>query len=267
MSGPVAFLIDADNLSDGNAIRHAFEQLTELAGPVAVRRAYGSAENLKGLASVIGELAIQPCQTFALSKNTTDAALVVGAMELACEQMPSVVAIASGDLDFFPLAVRLRERGVRVICFSLANKLHDEVRAAYHQCFIVGSAPARSKPAAADSVPAKTAAKKATAKKAASKKAAPKPAARKAAAKKATKPTAPPVEASEPPGVRDILNAAPELRSGQALALNGVIGHLQQLAEAEAAKPMKLLKKHPAHFELLPADKPNKVRWLQAPDA
>ena len=41
MSGPAAFLIDADNLSDAAAIRQALEQLTELAGPVTIRRAYG----------------------------------------------------------------------------------------------------------------------------------------------------------------------------------------------------------------------------------
>ncbi|OUL99748.1 NYN domain-containing protein [Variovorax sp. JS1663] len=264
MNGPAVFLIDADNLSDANAIRQAFEQLTALTGPVAIRRAYGSAENLKGLAAVIGELAIQPCQTFPLSKNTTDAALVVGAMELACERMPSLVAIGSGDLDFFPLAVRLRERGIRVICFSLANKLHDEVKAAYDQCFLLGKAPTKTD-SVVEAIPAKPAAKKTAAKKAATKKAAPKPAAKKAAAKKAAKSPAPPAEVREPSGVRDILVAAPELRSGEALALNRVIEHLQPLAEAAQTKPMKLLKKHAAHFELLPADKPNKVRWLQAP--
>ena len=46
----IAFLIDADNLSSTAWIDEAFQSLERTEGPIAVRRAYGSAENLKGIA-------------------------------------------------------------------------------------------------------------------------------------------------------------------------------------------------------------------------
>ena len=49
------FLIDADDLSAGAWIDEAFRVLEESEGPLPVRRAYGSAENLKGLADALRE--------------------------------------------------------------------------------------------------------------------------------------------------------------------------------------------------------------------
>jgi phage baseplate assembly protein W len=46
----IAFLIDADNLSASAWIDEAFQTLERTEGSMAIRRDYGSAENLKGLA-------------------------------------------------------------------------------------------------------------------------------------------------------------------------------------------------------------------------
>ena len=265
MNGPVAFLIDADNLSDTDAIRQAFEQLVMLAGPVTVRRAYGSAENMKGIATAIKDLAIQPYLTFPLSKNTTDSALVADAMELACEYRPACMAIGSGDLDFYPLAVRLRERGIRTVCFSLPNKLHEEVRAAYDQHFIVGKPTRRAGttavPAAraAVAVPVKAAAKKAPAKKAAATSAS----AKTAPTKKLAAAGNGPREAT----LGQILDAVPALRDGQAVSLTGAGKLLRDAGRLSKNGASPALFKHfPDDFELSPPGKqPTHVRWKLAP--
>ena len=73
----------------------------------------GSAENLKGLSQTMLAWAIRPFVNLSLSKNTTDVALAVDAMELECQSpKPTVIAIGSGDADFVPLEVRLRKRGI-----------------------------------------------------------------------------------------------------------------------------------------------------------
>ena len=143
--GGVALLIDADNLSSPEAVEEALRKLTELCGPVSIRRAYGSADNLKGLAGVMRDLAIRPIINDPLSKNTTDILLAVDALDLWYQCAPAVMAIGTGDADFAPLVLRLRERGVRLICFSQKTKLSPDIRAYYEQVLIV-----RAKSAAAD---------------------------------------------------------------------------------------------------------------------
>jgi uncharacterized LabA/DUF88 family protein len=99
----IAFLIDADNFSSPAWIDEAFALLERTEGPVAIRRAYGSAENLKGLSDTMRTLAIRPFVNMSLTKNSTDMALAVDAMELACsEPRPKVIVIGSGDSDFVP---------------------------------------------------------------------------------------------------------------------------------------------------------------------
>jgi uncharacterized LabA/DUF88 family protein len=77
-------------------------------------------------------LSIRPFANLSLTKNTKNIALAVDAMELACQTpLPTVVVIGSGEADFMPLVVRLRERGIRMICFSERTELAQE---AAHTC-------------------------------------------------------------------------------------------------------------------------------------
>ena len=138
-TGPTVLLIDADNFSSPELVDQALRMLVERAGPVAIRRAYGSPENLKGLANVMRELAIRPCANLPLTKNTTDMALAVDAMDLCQQFAPAVVAIGTGDADFAPLVLRLRERGVRTICFSQTNKMSPEVHGFYDEVVLIGA--------------------------------------------------------------------------------------------------------------------------------
>ena len=88
------FLIDADNLSSPAWVDEAFQALENAEGSIAVRRAYGSAENLKGLADTLRTWAIRPFVNLSLSKNTTDIALAADAMAFACQQpAPAMIVL------------------------------------------------------------------------------------------------------------------------------------------------------------------------------
>jgi len=209
------FLIDADNLNSGAWVDEAFRVLEASEGPLPVRRAYGSAENLRGLSEALRAWAVRPFLNLSLTKNTTDMALAVDAMELACQSpAPRLVVIGSGDADFVPLVVRLRERGIRMVCVSERGKMGREAVSAYDRVILVGQeqalyetaqaaaaeAPAAAAPAGRRPPASKAAAKKAPAAKvAATKTPVAKPAAAKTPAKKvAAKKTARKIPAAAP---------------------------------------------------------------------
>ena len=274
----IALLIDADNLSSPHWVQEAVTILEQSEGTVAIRRAYGSAENLKGMTEVLRMKAIRPFVNLHLSKNTTDVSLAVDAMELAClTPRPKMIAIASGDLDFVPLVVRLRERGIRVICISEHSKLSQDAIPAYDQVIYVGEditpilAPKQQKVApvveqiTSSTLPKKTVAKTSQKKPlTSSKKAAPKALVKdKETPKKIAKTTA--ASAKTPPMTHQrIVAALPKMRNGEWLELSEVAKALHdKKILAKSATSTKLLKQFPLHFELIPVGKPNKVRLIK----
>jgi hypothetical protein len=264
----IAFLIDADNLSSAAWIDEAFQAVERTEGPIAIRRAYGSAENLRGLADALRTWAIRPFQNLHLSKNTTDLSLAVDAMELAClAPRPKLVVIGSGDLDFVPLVVRLRERGIKVVCISERSKMAQEAVAAYDQVIYVGGEKGLrqavtevAQTVKAVAAPVQAVPKKQTVKTTPPKTAAAKKAPAKKAAKKATVTTPETITAPK------ILAAFPNLKAGEWQPLGDVakVLHDEKLL-AKSATSSKLLKKFPHHFELMPEGKPNKVRYILPP--
>lgn len=266
----IAFLIDADNFSSPAWIDEAFQTLERTEGSISIRRAYGSAENLKGLSDTLRIWAVRPFVNLPLPKNTTDMSLAVDAMELACmAPRPKLVVIGSGDLDFVPLVVRLRERGIKVACVTERSKMAQDAVPAYDQVIYVGGDQVdrpkvvEAKPT---TTPVRAAVKKTATKSPAAKTVAPKPAAaKKAVAKKvsAKKTTGATTEAVTVPR---ILAAVPNLKAGQWQPLGDVakVLHDEKLL-AKSATSTKLFKKFPHHFELMPAGKPNQVRFILPP--
>jgi uncharacterized LabA/DUF88 family protein len=257
----VVFLIDADNLSAPAWIEEAFLEL-ESEGEISIRRAYGSAENLRGLAEVLRVWAVRPFANLYLTKNTTDLALAVDAMELACQTpRPKTIVIGSGDADFVPLLVRLRERGIRLVCVSEQSKMASEAVSAYNRVIHVGQnkgEQTRQLPGKqSTSAPKKAAVKKAPTKKVAEKQVA----AKKAVIKKVVEKNA--TGASGDITVQRILEVVPGLKSGKSQRLGDVakLLHDAKLLGKNAASP-KLFKKFPHHFELTPAKQPNEVRYI-----
>lgn len=299
------FLIDADNLSAGAWLDEAFRVLEESEGPLPVRRAYGSAENLRGLSEALRFWAVRPFVNLSLTKNTTDIALAVDAMEFACQTpAPKMVVIGSGDADFVPLVVRLRERGIRMVCVSERGKMGREAVSAYDRVILVGQEQALHEaqlaasasiagtavePASVPMAPVRAAVKKvatkkapatktpktdATVKKVVAKKVASKTtAAKKAIVSKTSAKKAEPVMANnvanqtQKVDVDAILKAVPALKTGQPQHISAVTKalHDEKLLGKNASSP-KLFKKFPFHFELLPTEQPNTVQYILPPE-
>jgi uncharacterized LabA/DUF88 family protein len=116
----LAVLIDADNAQP--SITEGL--LAEVAkfGTAHVKRAYGdwTSTNLKGWKEHLLEQSIQPIQQFAYTrgKNSTDAAMVIDAMDLLYSGRFDGFCIVSSDSDFTRLAARLRESGQTVYGFG-----------------------------------------------------------------------------------------------------------------------------------------------------
>ena len=116
----LAVLIDADNAQP--SITEGL--LAEVAkfGTAHVKRAYGdwTSMNLKGWKDHLLAQSIQPIQQFAYTKgkNSTDAAMVIDAMDLLYSGRFDGFCIVSSDSDFTRLASRLRESGLTVYGFG-----------------------------------------------------------------------------------------------------------------------------------------------------
>jgi hypothetical protein len=68
-----------------------------------------------------------------------------------------------------------------------------------------------------------------------------------------------------PVAVEAVLEACPDLRGGTAVRLNGVAVALRERGLlTKSGKTTSFFKKLEAHFALLPADKPESVRFLGA---
>ena len=107
----IAVLIDADN-AQHSKIKAILDEISAH-GHLVIKRAYGdwSSENLKNWKKVLNELAIQPVQQFAYTtgKNSTDASMIIDAMDLLYSERFDAFALVSSDSDFTKLASRLRE--------------------------------------------------------------------------------------------------------------------------------------------------------------
>ena len=78
-------------------------------------------------------------------------------MELACQSpKPTVFAIGAGDADSVPLVVRLRERGIRMMCVSERTKMASEAVHAYDFVLFVGKELVKGRAKAETPAPVKT---------------------------------------------------------------------------------------------------------------
>ncbi len=285
-AGPVALLLDADNLSSPELVAQALHMLQQNEGPVTIRRAYGSAENLKGLAQVLRELAFRPCVNLPLSKNTTDMMLAVDAMDLCAQQQLAVVAIGTGDADFAPLVLRLRELGVRTLCFSQANKMSPDAQGFYDEVVLISpsrrNSPVVKEVVVAAPVPRKTPARKAAAKKTVAKaevapapsepsappapRVAPAPPARAARAPRSARAAAASdAQADLSAQVQALLRDLPGILEGRAVEFGDVAQRLRSAKlMSRSASAGKFLKNHVPGIELTPEDQPHKLRWPAA---
>ena len=245
----VALLIDADNLS-GDVIAQAVEHLLERYGAVHFRRAYSSPQKVIEHTDLFRRYSIRPMVNVPTGKNSTDIALAVDAIDLAICESPDVVVIGSSDSDYAPLAQRLREKGCRVLGIGQAGKTGGEAPLAYDE-FIDLAHRKSTREAPRSSLAARPPRAQPVRTRAPAPVAAPAPV------------PAPPPPLMPPPEVNAILQAVPALRNGAPLQLGEVSEALRRhdILTSKRASASGFLKRHSAHFELVPADRPRTVRY------
>lgn len=243
MSAGVMLLIDADNVS-ADVIEQALAHALAEHGAVHVRRAYCTPEIALKQRALFRQLSIRPMVNLAAGKNSTDIALAVDAIDLACAERPAVAVIVSSDADFSPLVLKLREKGCRVYGIGQAHKTGDDTPLAYDGFIDLAhrKAPAAKAPARA------------------SKRSSPR--------RVAAAPAAPAPPPALPAEVERLLDALPALRNGEPMELNVAAERLRAAGLlTKRGSSTKLFGAQAAHFELAPAKQPNRVRWRGMPAA
>ncbi|MES2879254.1 MAG: NYN domain-containing protein [Pseudomonadota bacterium] len=116
----LAVLIDADN-AQASVIQELLAEVSRY-GTATIKRAYGdwTTTNLKGWKEVLHKMAIQPIQQFSYTtgKNSTDASLIIDAMDVLHTGRVDGFCLVSSDSDFTRLATRIREAGLVVYGFG-----------------------------------------------------------------------------------------------------------------------------------------------------
>ncbi|MGF1876679.1 NYN domain-containing protein [Photobacterium frigidiphilum] len=112
----IAVLIDAEN-TQYSVLNFVLKEISKH-GHILVKKAYGdwSSEYLKNWKDQLNELAISPVQQFSYTqgKNSSDAAMIIDAMDLLYTNTYDAFALISSDSDFTKLASRLKESQVYV---------------------------------------------------------------------------------------------------------------------------------------------------------
>lgn len=113
----IAVLIDADNVSS-KYIKYIFDEISNYGTPT-YKRIYGdwTRPQLAAWKNVLLSFSIMPIQqyNYTTGKNSTDAALIIDAMDILYSKSVDGFCIVSSDGDFTRLAARFREEGMLVI--------------------------------------------------------------------------------------------------------------------------------------------------------
>ncbi len=113
----IAVLIDADNVSD-KYIKSIIDEVSNHGTPT-YKRIYGdwTKPQLASWKNVLLNHSISPIQQYGYTtgKNSTDAALIIDAMDILYSKNVDGFCIVSSDSDFTRLASRLREAGMYVL--------------------------------------------------------------------------------------------------------------------------------------------------------
>ena len=116
----LAVLIDADN-AQASVIQELLAEVSRY-GTATIKRAYGdwTTTHLKSWKDVLHKMAIQPIQQFSYTtgKNSTDASLIIDAMDVLHDDTVDGFCLVSSDSDFTRLATRIREEGKVVYGFG-----------------------------------------------------------------------------------------------------------------------------------------------------
>ena len=119
----IAMLIDGENAQSSLIDKMVAE--TGKYGLVTVRRIYGdwTTPQMKSWKEILNAHAIQPIQQFryTIGKNSSDASLIIDAMDILYEGTVHGFCLVSSDSDYTRLATRIREKGLFVMGIGRKN--------------------------------------------------------------------------------------------------------------------------------------------------
>ena len=119
----IAMLIDGENAQSSLIDKMVAE--TGKYGLVTIRRIYGdwTTPQMKSWKEVLNDHAIQPIQQFryTIGKNSSDASLIIDAMDILYEGTVHGFCLVSSDSDYTRLATRIREKGLFVMGIGRKN--------------------------------------------------------------------------------------------------------------------------------------------------
>lgn len=275
-----AFLVDADNFHDGDQLHAAYEQYTRHAGKAAICHVHGAEHILHcdNLKPVWREMAARLFPCLPLRKNTTDAALICDALILHFHHGVTQFGICSGDADFAPLALQLRELGCEVICFARMSIAFSDMTRFYDKVVRFDVAPATQAQTPSAAIPGTTTQVTGLVGSGSGSnpgKASPSQSSRPLAAKpqKGKTVNAAPKKNESAPSqadveiVKKILAAVPDWSPHTVRQLNQLGSPLRAARLNPNSKPLhQLFRKYPLHFTVLPLDdKPRSVRLERRP--
>lgn len=243
----LAVFIDADNLNEPTALDHVLTDLRQRVDRVLYKRAYGRAESLKGIESVLSRHGVRPVANMVVNKVTTDSALVIDAVETVCTNKIDAVAICSGDADFVPLATWLREKGCLVWCFSLADRIFANPESFYDDVAVLEVVEPPLAPAVM--APVSVAASQASS--------------RVGVDSAVVQSQAPETTMSQTNMVEPVLKAFPALRDGQPQRLNQVVAALRHVGVlGTGTKTTTWFKQYATAFRLYPDPAPHCIVYV-----
>lgn len=105
----VAVFVDGENITADHAAE--IDRISRELGDAVIRRVYGNAQRIAKWDATPGYRVIHSGS----GKNATDMLIAIDVMELLPSETFDTIMIASSDRDFTHLALRLRERMLRVI--------------------------------------------------------------------------------------------------------------------------------------------------------
>jgi len=132
----LAFLVDGDN-AQATMIEDMLAEASKY-GSVIIRRVYGNwtaGGQVNSWKTKLKEYALSPYQQFPnisnrhVTKNATDIALIIDAMDILHDGIVKGFVIVSSDSDYTSLAIKIREHGLFVIGIGKKDT-HDSFRRA-----------------------------------------------------------------------------------------------------------------------------------------
>ncbi len=269
-----ALLIDVDNFHDPDQLRAIHSQFGQIAGKGFACHVHGDPKLLfkEELKTVWQELAARLLPFLPLNKNTTDAGLIVDALMLHFKQGTRRFGIASGDADFAPLALQLRELGCEVTCFAKKSIAFDAMVSYYDRVVRFDVLPQPASPATLPAPVVEIKPLKPEPANPVTPQQKPRPEPPDAPSDLMPKPKAAPSELAQPSAdetatVKKILGALPLWRPHTIKQLNQLGAPLRDAGIKTGNAPLhQLFRKCPAYFTVLPLKgAPKQVRLERSP--